>query len=244
MSNEPEMREIVAERPPDTAVAREAIREARRRLLASQGIVRMILGAFFFTAFAVVRATTACKTEANMKAVMLLVVALIALQVLLPPIINQWRRSHGLAVVSRLEGQTVRFFSHPGWLALLAILAVSACVLIVLAIVGIEALHIPPNRIAFVDTAVAFCCTALLAGLYVARGLLVRMWEEALMAAGVVLTGLCFAFLREQMRLEIMAMLLAIAVFASGLSLHFRWRRWTQALPTDADGASRQDATP
>ena len=222
-----------ADRPPDAAAVASSVREARRRLVASQGIVRAILGAVFFIAFAAVRATTDYLTEAHMQAVMLLVVAFIALVILLPPVVSRLRRSRGVTLVGEAEGQTVRFFSRSGVAAVLALAGVGVAVLVALVIVDLDRRGVAAERIDRLDTMVALVCTAALVVLYVVRSIRVGMWEDVLMAAGVSIAGVLFALLRDRVRVEIIAMIAAHAAFASGLALHFRWRDYVRATPKE-----------
>lgn len=233
MNDSPETPGTEADRPVDPAVVAASVLEARRRLVASQGIVRMILGLAFFVAFAIVRGATAYKTEPHMQAVCLLVVAFIAMAILLPPIVTRLRRRCGITVVSLAEAQMVRFFSHPGWLALLAFLGVWAVYLVVAAMIGLGRWQVPSAHVHAFDTAVALCSTGAVVALYLARSLRVRMWEDLIMAAGMCVAGLFFALLRERVRLEIIVMLAAIGAFASGLALHFRWREYVRRMPKE-----------
>jgi len=222
-----------ADRPPDAAAVASSVREARRRLVASQGIVRAILGAVFFIAFAAVRAAMPYKTEMHMQAVMLLVVAFIALVILLPPVVSRLRRNRGVTLVGEAEGQAVRFFSRSGVVAVLALAGVGVAVLLALVMVDLDRRGVAAERIDRLDTLVALVCTAALVALYVVRSVRLGMWEDVLMAAGVVLAGLLFALLRHRVRVEIIAMIAAHAAFASGLALHFRWREYLRRAPKE-----------
>ena len=222
-----------ADRPPNAAAVTSSVQEARRRLVASQGIVRAILGGVFFIAFATVRATMDYLTEAHMQAVMLLVVAFIALVILLPPVVSRLRRNRGVTLVGEAEGQAVRFFSRSGVVAVLALAGVGAAVLVALVIVDLDRRGVAAEQIDRLDTLVALACTAALVAVYVVRSLRLGMWEDVLMAAGVGLAGLLFALLRDRVRLEIIAMIAAHAAFASGLALHFRWRAYLGRAPKE-----------
>ena len=222
-----------ADRPPDPAAAAVSVREARRRLIASRGAVRAILGAVFFAAFATVRATMPYKTEAHMQAVMLLAVAFIALVILLPPAVTRLRQHRGVTLIGEAEGRAVRFFSRSGVVALLALAGVGAAVVVALVIVDLDRRGVSAERIDRLDTIVALVCTAAVAAVYVARAVRTGMWEDVLMAVGVGLAGLLFALLRHRVRLEIIAMVAAHAAFASGLALHFRWRAYLRRAPKE-----------
>lgn len=222
-----------ADRPPDAAAVASSVREARRRLVASQGIVRAILGAVFFIAFAAVRATTDYLTEAHMQAVMLLVVAFIALVILLPPVVSRLRRSRGVTLVGEAEGQTVRFFSSVPYMLLLGFAGVVTAWLVAGIVMELEHRAVPAEWIDRFDSVVWLACTAALVVLYVVRSIRVGMWEDVLMAAGVSIAGVLFALLRDRVRVEIIAMIAAHAAFASGLALHFRWRDYVRATPKE-----------
>jgi len=222
-----------ADRPPDAAAVASSVREARRRLVASQGIVRAILGAVFFIAFAAVRATTDYLTEAHMQAVMLLVVAFIALVILLPPVVSRLRRSRGVTLVGEAEGQAVRFFSSVPYMLLLGFAGVVTAWLVAGIVMELEHRAVPAEWIDRFDSVVWLACTAALVVLYVVRSIRVGMWEDVLMAAGVSIAGVLFALLRDRVRVEIIAMIAAHAAFASGLALHFRWRKYLRGGPKE-----------
>jgi len=233
MSASRETTETPADRPPDPTAAAVSVREARRRLLASRGAVRAILGAVFFIAFATLRAAMPYKTEAHMQAVMLLAVAFIALVILLPPAVTRLRQHRGVTLVGEAEGRAVRFFSRSGVVAVLALAGVGAAVLVALVIVDLDRRGVSAEGIDRLDTIVALVCTAAVAAVYVARSVRTGTWEDVLMAAGVGLAGLLFALLRDRVRLEIIAMMAAHAAFASGLALHFRWREYLRRAPKE-----------
>ena len=243
--NEPvERQDPGVDRPPDVAAARAGAREARRRLVASRGIVRMIIGLVCFASFGAVRATMAYKTEAHMQAICLLVVALIAMVILLPPVVTRLRRRRGLTLVGPAEAQTVRFFSSAGWVALMALWAVLAACVVAALMIGLQQWHVPARHIHALDTAATLACTAALVAIYVARAARVGMWEDLVMAAGVALAGILFAFLRDRMRLEVIAMIAAHAAFASGLALHFRWLEYLRKLPRADSGTPPEEVSP
>lgn len=233
MSESRETTDAPADRPPDAAAVASSVREARRRLVASQGIVRAILGAVFFIAFATVRATTDYLTEAHMQAVMLLVLAFIAMVILLPPVVSRLRRNRAVTLVGEAEGQAVRFFSRSGVVAVLALAGVGVAILVALVIVDLDRRGVAAERIDRLDTLVALVCTAALVALYVARSVRLGMWEDVLMAAGVSIAGVLFVLLRDRVRVEIIAMIAAHAAFASGLALHFRWREYLRGGPKE-----------
>jgi len=233
MSESQDTAQIPADRLPDPATAAVSVREARRRLIASRGAVRAILGAVFFVAFAAVRAAMPYKTEAHMQAVMLLAVAFIALVILLPPAVTRLRQHRGVTLIGEAEGQAVRFFSRSGVVALLALAGVGAAVLVALVIVDLDRRGVSAEGIDRLDTIVALVCTAAVVAVYVARSVRTGMWEDVLMAVGVGLAGLLFALLRHRVRLEIIAMIAAHAAFASGLALHFRWRAYLRRPPKE-----------
>ncbi len=232
------------DRPPDIAAARAGAREARRRLVASRGVVRMIIGLVCFVLFGAVRATMAYKTEAHMQAICLLVVALVAMVILLPPVVTRLRQRRVLTLVGPAEAQAVRFFSSAGWVALMALWAVLAACVVAALMIGVRQWHVPARHIHALDTAVTLACTAALAAVYMVRAARVGMWEDLIMAAGVAVAGLLFAFLRDQMRPEVIAMIAAHAAFASGLALHFRWLEYLRKLPQADSATPPEEASP
>lgn len=233
MSASHETTQAPADRPPDAAAAAASVLEARRRLAASQGAVRAILGAVFFVAFATVRATMEYLTDVHLQTVTLLVVAFIALVILLPPIVSRLRRHRGLTLVGEAEGQAVRFFSSTPYMLLLGFVGVAAAWLVAVVVWELEHRAVPAAWIGRFDSVVALLCTAGVVVLYVARSVRVGMWEDLLMAAGVGAAGLMFALLRDSVRVEIIAMIAAHGAFASGLALHFRWREYVRGAPKE-----------
>jgi hypothetical protein len=225
----------VTDRPPDPAAAAVSVREARRQLLASQGIAKAILGLAFFAAFAAVRLVFAYKTETYINTVILLVIAFIEAQVLLPLVAAHVRRRRGPTAVGRVEAQTQRFLSRNWVLALLAVLAVGGIALTSAALIALDRLHVSADWLAGFDTAVALAGTALLAGLFVARYRELGLWEDLLMVAAVTAAGLLFAFARGAVRAETFAMLIAAPAAIAGLSLHCRWKHWMSTGPKEAD---------
>ncbi|MBE3070878.1 MAG: hypothetical protein IMZ66_11650, partial [Planctomycetes bacterium] len=83
-----------------------------------------------------------------------------------------------------------------------------------------------------------------LVAVYVARAARARMWEDLIMAAGVAAAGLLFAFLRDRMRLEVIALVAAQGAFASGLALHFRWLEYLRKLPREGPAAPPREVSP
>ncbi|MCX5672693.1 MAG: hypothetical protein NTU94_15355 [Planctomycetota bacterium] len=230
--------------PPDPASAAAAVREARRRLAASRGLARATVGLVALVALAIVWATMTYRTEAHINTVILLVIALIALEVLLPLAISRVRRSRGTAVAGHLEAETERHLSRTGTLALLAFAAVAAVLVIAAAMVVLQQRGVTSEWLAGFDTAVILACTAAVVAALGVRCHRLHLWEDLLMAGGVAAAGLLFAWARERLRLEPVAMIVAAAALLSGIVLHLRWRRWTcPPLPGHPDSAGKE-ATP
>ena len=230
--------------PPDPASAAAAVREARRRLAASRGLARATIGLVALVALAIVWATMTYRTEVHINTVILLVIAVIALEVLLPLVISRLRRSRGTAVAGHLEAETERLMSRTGTLALLAFAAVAAVLAIAAALVVLQKRGVTSEWLAGFDTAVILACTAAaVAGLVVRYGRL-RLWEDLLMAGGVAAAGLLFAWTRDWLRLEPVAMIVAGAACVSGVALHLRWRRWARPPSPDRTNGTGKEATP
>jgi NADH:ubiquinone oxidoreductase subunit K len=227
MATELQMKPAAADRPPDPDTAAASVREARRRLLASQGIVKAILGAVFLAAFAAVRLVFERETAAYANTVIILTLAFIEAEVLLPLVAAHFRRRRGLPV-GRAEAETQRILNRTRNLIFIGALGAGTIVLIAAAIIGLDIVGVSAEWLAGFDTAVALACTALLALLFLARYRDLRLWEDILMAAAVTAAGVLLAFARHTLRAETFAMIIAAPAIIAGLSLHLRWRRWTR----------------
>ena len=243
MTTELEMKPAAADLPPDPDAAAASVREARRRLLASQGIVKALLGAVFLTAFAVVHLVFERETASYINTVIILTLAFIEAQVLLPLVAAHFRRQRGFAV-GRTEAETLRLLSRTRNLIFIGALGAGTIVLIAAAIIGLDVVGISAEWLTGFDTAVALACTALLALLFLARYRELGLWEDVLMAAAVTVAGILFAFARQALRAETFAMIVAAPAIIAGLSLHLRWRRWTRAAQEDPTGRTAGEVRP
>jgi MFS family permease len=234
----------VTDGPADPAAAAAAVREARRRLAASRGAARALVGLGAVIAFAVPWATMGYLSEAEINAVFVAVIFLVAAAVLLPLIIARVRRSRGSPAAGRLEAETERWLSRTRTLALLAFASLIALLAIAAAMVVLQERKVSSEWLGGFDTAVILACTAAaVAGLVVRYGRL-RLWEDLLMAGGVAAAGLLFAWTRDWLRLEPVAMIVAGAAFVSGVALHLRWRRWARPPSPDRTNGTGKEATP
>jgi len=237
---------VNADRPPDPLAAAESVREARRRLVASAGIIKAFLGLLYFAAFGTVLATMEPSSAAWNWIVAALLAGFVAMQAALPPIVWRIRRSHGITAVAYAEAEAERIFSSGARLALLLVLGGAAA--LVLATIFVQ-MHRHPSTdwtiwSAGFDAAVSLICTFGLASLFAVRYLRLGFWEDLLMAAGVTVAGVLFACARDVLRLEAIAMIAAAAAFVSGVSLHRRWRRWVRDASAESADATRQGSEP
>ena len=228
---------VNADRPPDPAAAAAAVREARRRLVASHGLARTFLGLFCLVSFAVLGLTLEYRSRAYVDAVILLVLVLVTAEVLLPMVIARLRRAHGGTAISRLDAAMVQGISRTTTLLLLASLAANALFLVAAAMIAIDALGVDAGRIAGLDTAVILACTAAVVLLFIVRYGRLGLGEDLLIAAGLCATGLLLALCRAEVRLEFIVAPVALASLVAGLSLHVRWRRWAKP-PRAKNGAA------
>jgi len=228
---------VNADRPPDPAAATAAVREARRRLVASHGLARAFLGLFCLVSFAVLGLTLEYRSRAYIDAVILLVLVLVTAEVLLPMVIARLRRAHGGTAISRLDAALVQGLSRTTTLLFLASLAANALFLVAAAMIAIDALGVDAGRIAGLDTAVILACTAAVVLLFIVRYGRLGLGEDLLIAAGLCATGLLLALCRAEVRLEFIVTPVALASLVAGLSLHVRWRRWAKP-PLAENGAA------
>ncbi len=223
--------DAAGDRPPDPEAAAASAREARRRIAASQGIVKVVLGLVFLVAFLAVRLLTRSRTEAEIDTVILLVLALVAAEVLLPLVVGRMRRRRGLTAVGRLAAETERYLARTRTLLLLGVLGAGAALAAAVLIICLDAAGVSDDWTAGFDTAVILVCTAAAVLLLGARWRDLRLPEDLLMALGIAATGALLAFAREVVRVETPALIMAGATLLAGLSLHRRWRRWVRSLP-------------
>jgi len=230
--------------PPDPAAAAAAVREARRRLAASRGLARALVGLLALVAFAIVWARMTYRTEVHINTIILLVIALVAMEVLLPLIISRLRRSRGGAAAGYLEGETERLMSRTSTLALLALAGVAAVLAIAAAMVVLQERKVSSEWLAGFDTAVILGCTTVVVAALGVRYRRLGLGEDLLMAGAVAAAGLLFAWARDFLRLEPIAMIIAGAAVVSGVALHVRWRRWSRSPLSDHADGSGKEATP
>lgn len=224
------------DRPPDPLAAAAAVREARRRLVASHGLAKACLGFFCPAAFTVLGLTLEYRSRAYVDSVILLVLVLVTAEVLLPMVIARVRQSHGGTAISRLDAAMVQGLSRTTTLLLLASLAANALFLVAAAMIAIDALGVDAGWIAGLDTAVILACSAAVVLLFIVRYARLGLEEDLLTAAGLCATGILLAFCRAEVRLEFVVAPVALASLAAGLSLHARWRRW--ATPPRAENSA------
>ena len=217
---------VIVDRPPDPAAAATAVREARRRLVASHGLARAFLGLFCLASFTVLGLTLEYRSRTYIDAVILLVLVLVTAEVLLPMVIARLRRAHGGTAISRLDAAMVQGLSRTTTLLLLASLAANALFLVAAAMIAIDALGVNAGWIAGLDTAIILACTTAVVLLFIVRYGRLGLGEDLLTAAGLCATGLLLAFLRNKVQLQFIVAPVALASLVAGLSLHVRWRRW------------------
>jgi hypothetical protein len=234
---------VIADRPPDPAAAAAAVREARRRLLASHGLARAFLGLFCLASFTMLGLTLEYRSRAYVDAVILLVLVLVTAEVLLPMVIARLRRAHGGTAISRLDAALVQGLSRSTTLLFLASLAANALFLVAAAMIAIDALGVDAKWIAGLDTAVVLTCTAAVVLLFIVRYARLGLGEDLLIAAGLCATGILLALCRAEVRLEFIVAPVALASLTAGLSLHMRWRRWATP-PSAENGAANGGGGP